>query len=142
MAHAPLSHVASWLTQSASADASESESPATPEQLAAIEFEPIDPEIKAAFVGSRWKKECASLGAALCLSCMVVEKTKPEVIGGTAALLNDEDGGTEAFEEGLDFLKEWKDLLTAYADLLQAAYIRQLIGAAVVSGFGEPDERP
>jgi len=124
------------------------EPPATREDFAALDFEPVGPEIRAGFRKEPWEAQCRTHGIALRLAVGIVEKTKAELIEGVRKLSTDDDGMT-AFFEGLDFLQEAKKSLVAFAELLEAAYIRELAAAAAalgaepeVTGFGEPDERP
>jgi hypothetical protein len=86
------------------------EPPASMEDLAAIDFEPVSPEIRECFKNETWEAQYRNHGIALRLAAGFAEKTKPELIEVVRKLTSDEEG-MEAFEEGLNFLQQVKKSL-------------------------------
>jgi hypothetical protein len=161
----PLSHVASWLTPAddvvlaaPAADLVDA-STATAKELAALEFEPAGREIFECFANPAWTYECRDHGITLRLASALLVQTKQELIAGTRSLIA-EDGGMDAFEDGIALFDRTADRLEGFAELLRAVKLRQIVASSALElelcsncgdsdvgpdsvsseGFGKPDD--
>ena len=140
--------------------AAQNDEPGTAEALAALEFEPVGPEVLERFDGPAWHNECLDHGLTLRLASVLVVQTKPEMIDGLRSMLA-EDGGMDAFDEAARVFQSTADLFESFATLLRAVGIRQMVAVANLElefdreaeesktkrevetgsiGFGEPEE--
>jgi hypothetical protein len=140
--------------------AAQNDEPGTAEALAALEFEPVGPEVLERFDGPAWHNECLDHGITLRLASVLAVQTKPEMIDVLRSMLA-EDGGMDAFDEATRVFQSTADLFESFATLLRAVGIRQMVAVANLElefdreaeesktkrevetgsiGFGEPEE--
>jgi hypothetical protein len=107
------------------------ENVATIEELAAVEFEPID--LSARFGGSDgsdWFNEWREIGAFIRLSVALLQKTKSELIETVTKLLGDDGEGQETVKDWEEDLQTAQQRLKDFVELLHAVEIRFLVASA------------
>ena len=112
--------------------------PQPPQELAAVEFEAIGPEIaeafRQAFSNPGWNKECRDLGIVLRMATAIVQKTKPELIAIVETLVDGRHPeAADGFFELVTCYREFQRRLELWRRLLEAAEARQLIAAEALS---------
>jgi hypothetical protein len=127
--HDPIAHVASWLTPPVSGAAAD-ERPATVEEMAAIEFEAIGPEVGAELDAKlrTFEQTSRDHGITLRFASTILQRSKSELVEmvDTVAVADDFD----AFEEMLDEFKASKGHFETLIKLLDAAHTRAMVAAA------------
>ncbi len=117
---------------------------ATAVDYAALEFEPISEEFGALLrrdLCEEWSEICEGLGFFLRLARVLMLKSKPELIEASSRMQKDAAQtmpGESLLTEVLVKLPEYRALLLSWAELLDAAWIRQMSGASI--GVGEEGE--
>ena len=124
-----------------------SEKPATMEEMATVEFEAM-PELFEHFKSRALDKEFRALGVDLRIEAACMAQSKPQMIEGLKVL------GEDALDELLDHLREAGETFRSFAELVEAAHMREVIAAAAALGSeerssdtadigfgGEPEER-
>ena len=111
--------------------------PATAEQLAAIEFEPLPPEASAAmyrdFSADRWTDECLDHGIALPFAYAVLTKTKEKFVEIVEQVERDfPPPAPSGNAEVLNAFKSSRERFETLAAILKSAEARQLSAASVV----------
>jgi hypothetical protein len=139
MAQDPLSHVASWLTTPAQAGSADKKV-VTLEELAAVEFEPID--LSAKLADPAWSDEWRRTGAFIHLALVgllgktkpelgLLGKTKPELTEAVASIL-DKDDGERLYHELTENLQTTQQRLQDFVEMLHAVEIRCLVTGAAL----------
>jgi len=107
-----------------------SEKPATMEEMATVEFEAM-PELFEHFKSRALDKEFRALGVDLRVAAACMARSKPELIEGVKNL------GEEALDELINSLREAGETFRSFAELVEAAHMRQVIAAAAALGGAE-----
>jgi len=107
-----------------------SEKPATMEEMATVEFEAM-PELFEHFKSRALDKEFRALGVDLRIAAACMAQSKPQMIAGLRGL------GEEAADELIDSLREAGETFRSFAELVEAAHMRQVIAAAAALGSAE-----
>ena len=124
--------------------------PATAEQLAAIEFEPLPLEAAAAmdrdFSANRWTDECLDHGIALRFAYAVLTKTKEKLVENVEQVERDfPPPAPSGYAEVLNAFKSSRERFETLAAILKSAETRQLSAASVVElrllGGAKPETR-
>jgi hypothetical protein len=115
-------------------DGSADEKVATIEELAAVEFEPVD--LWARFRLSDWFDEWGEIGAVIRLAAALMGKTKPELIEAVASLLG-KAAGEETQKDWIEDLQTAQQRLRDFVELLQATEIRFMVASAAFCLRGE-----
>jgi hypothetical protein len=101
-------------------------------RFAPIAFEPVDnAAMLKDFSEPTYRQMMADIGVDLRLSAVNLGKTKPELVAVARNLLADRDGG-EALFTMLDRLADTKKRLESLVQIVEAAYVRLHVAAAVV----------
>jgi hypothetical protein len=106
------------------------EQPATLEEMAAIEFEAIGPELGAELDAKLKTFEQASQdhGITMRVASKILQRSKSELIGSVDAVVAADD--FDAYEEMLDAFQASKEHFEASARLLAAAHTRATVAMA------------
>jgi hypothetical protein len=128
MAQDPSARVASWLTVPAQAGGA-GEKVATIEELAAVEFEPVD--LSAKWAGYDWVEEWRGTGAFIRLAIGFLGKSKPELVAAVESIL-DKDDGQKLHEDFVEYLQTTQQRLQDYIEMLHAVEIRCLVASAAL----------
>jgi hypothetical protein len=107
-----------------------SEKPATMEEMATVEFEAM-PEIFEHFKSRALNEEFRALGVDLRVAAACMARSMVELIEGLKVL------GEDALDELLDHLQEAGETFRSFAELVEAARMRQVIAAAAALGSAE-----
>jgi hypothetical protein len=139
MAQDPLSHVASWITPTLDTEAgstpanSSIERPATAEEAATIEFEPLGgPGAFDCFAIPAWNEECRDLGIILRFAGVLAQKTKPELVDYVRSVITDDGSGMDAFARHYQATQTAAERCEIFAKLLHAVNTRLVIATSTL----------
>jgi hypothetical protein len=131
--HDPVSRVATWLTPPNS-EAVDDERPATVEEMAAVEFEAIGPELGAELDAKLRTWAQGDHGVTLRFASTILQRSKAELVESLDAIIAADD--FDAYEEMLDAFSASKEFFETLAKLLTTAHTRAMIAAAALEARG------
>ena len=106
------------------------------EEAAAVEFQ-AEPEIwEHLFKGRSLDKEFRTLWIALRIAAGYLAKSKSQLIETVDDLISTQEGA-KTFEGGLDFLQNAEKRFRDFGELVDVAYVRQVIAAAAACATEE-----